>query len=58
MSFGHHMMDEDKYIFIREGVQIELENVNSIKDLRVSFDSHLKFDQYVHEKINKAYGIL
>ena len=58
MSFGHHTLEENKYYFIRGGVQIELENVNSIKDLGVSFDSRLKFDQHVHEKINKAYGIL
>ena len=41
-----------------EEIQIELENVNSIKDLEVSFDSHLNFDQHVHKKINKAYGNL
>jgi len=37
---------------------INLENVDSIKDLGVTFDSHLKFGLHINEKINKAYSIL
>jgi len=33
---------------------VELENVESIKDLGVLFDSHLKFALHIREKINKA----
>jgi len=35
--------------------KVELENVDSIKDLGVLFDSHLKFAPHLSEKINKAY---
>ena len=35
-----------------------MEKVNTIKDLGVTFDPHLKFDQHVHEKIKNAYSIL
>jgi hypothetical protein len=44
--------------FTHKGEQIELEAVNMMKDLGFMFDSCLKFDQHIHEKINKAYGIL
>jgi len=37
---------------------VELKNVESIKDLGVLFDSHLKFALHISEKINKAYSIL
>ena len=37
---------------------VELENVESIKDLGVIFDSHLKFELHMSEKIDKAYSIL
>jgi len=36
----------------------ELENIESIKDLGVTFDSRLKFSLHLNEKINKAYSIL
>ena len=35
-----------------------LENLDSIKDLGVTFDTHLKFGLHINEKINKAYSIL
>ena len=33
---------------------IEIENVNHIKDLGVTFDSKLRFDMHIQDKINKA----
>jgi len=36
----------------------ELENVESIKDQGVTFDSHLKFDLHINEKIYKPRRIL
>jgi len=36
----------------------ELENIQSIKDLGITFDSHLKFGIHINEKINKAYSVL
>ena len=35
-----------------------LEHLESIKDLGVLFDSKLKFDQHITEKVNKAYSVL
>ena len=35
-----------------------LENVNSFKDLGVTFDNNLIFDKQISEKINKAYSVL
>jgi len=35
-----------------------LENLDCIKDLGVTFDSHLKFGLHINEKVNKAYSIL
>jgi ribonuclease P/MRP protein subunit RPP40 len=51
-------LSANKYYFTHKGEQIEIEDVNIMKDLGVIFDSCLKFDQHIHEKINKAYGIL
>jgi len=36
----------------------ELENIESIKDLGVTFDSRLKFSLHINEKVNKADSIL
>jgi len=36
----------------------ELENIESIKELGVTFDSRFKFSLHINEKINKAYSIL
>jgi len=36
----------------------ELENIESIKDLGVTFDSSVKFSLHINEKINRAYSIL
>ena len=35
-----------------------IEKVDKIKDLGVVFDSRLKFDEHIHQKINKAYQML
>jgi hypothetical protein len=37
---------------------VNLEHVEIMKDLGVKFDSKLKFTDHIHEKINKAYGVL
>jgi len=50
VSFGRYTENTEHY-----GINnVELENVNSIKDLGVLFDSHLKFGLHISEKINKA----
>ena len=37
---------------------IDLDNIESIKDLGVIFDSHLKFKLHISDKVSKAYSIL
>jgi hypothetical protein len=37
---------------------VEIERVNTIKDLGVTFDTKLKFEDHIQEKINKASSIL
>jgi hypothetical protein len=43
-------LSANKYYFTHKGEQIEIEAVNTMKDLGVIFDSCLKFDQQIHEK--------
>jgi len=38
--------------------QNQLENVDSIKDLGVTFDVKLRFSDHINDKVNKAYGML
>lgn len=54
VSYGRHVDTSFKYYINAE----ELENLDSIKDLGVTFDSRLRFDLHVTEKINKANSIL
>ena len=35
-----------------------IDKVQTIKDLGVVFDSRLKFDEHIDEKVNKAYQML
>ena len=37
---------------------VQIEKINSIKDLGVVFDTKLKFDVHINEKINKAHSVL
>ena len=43
------------YYYIND---VQLEQLDSISDLGVHFDSQLKFDIHIDEKINKAYSFL
>ena len=52
--FGRHI-DNSFHFNIKN---INLENLDCIKDLGVTFDSHLKFGLHINEKVNKAYSIL
>ena len=58
VSFGHKIDFNNEY-YLRSNDSIEiLEHLASINDLGVKFDCYLKFDQHIHEKVNKAYSIL
>ena len=35
-----------------------IEKVDKMKDLGVVFNSRMKFDKHIHQKINKAYQML
>ena len=54
VSYGRHIEGTAHYSIDN----VELENVESIKDLGVTFDSHLMFELHMSEKNNKAYSIL
>jgi len=54
VSFGRYTENIEHYSINN----VELENVDSIKDLGVLFDSHLKFRLHIRDNINKAYIIL
>jgi len=47
VTFGRHI---DQY----SNNNIDLENVETIKDVGVTLDSHLKFDLHINEKVNKT----
>jgi len=36
----------------------EVEHLEYIKDLVVTFDSKLKFNYHINEKVNKSYSVL
>ena len=54
VSSGRHTDSSDHYSIN----SIELENLDSIKDLGVTFDSQLNFVTHINDKVNKAYSIL
>jgi hypothetical protein len=41
-----------------EGSVLVLDHLDSIKDLGVTFDTKLKFDKHIIEKVNKSYSVL
>lgn len=57
-GYSYHSLLANNYFSTHKGNQIELEAVNTMKDLGVIFYSCLKSDQHIHEKINKACCLL
>ena len=41
-----------------DGSPSVLDHLDSIKDLGVTFDSKLKFDLHINDKVNKSYSVL
>jgi len=58
VSYGHHIDSINDYYLHSEGSVSVLEHLNYIKDLRVTFDSELKCNLHIEEKVNKAYSVL
>ena len=54
VSYGRRV-DHDFPYYIKG---IEIEELDSIKDLGVTFNTNLKFDQDINEKVDKAYSFL
>ena len=52
VSYGRNV-DHSYHYYIND---VQLEQLDSISDLGVHFDSQLKFDNHIDEKINKAYS--
>jgi hypothetical protein len=53
VSYGRHINLDYFYYIENEESTYKLEKVDFIKDLGVTFDSQLKFDKHIYEKINK-----
>ena len=58
VSYGHHIDIINDYYLQSDGSMSVLEHLDFIKDLGVTFDSKLKFDHHINEKVNKAYSVL
>jgi ribonucleases P/MRP protein subunit RPP40 len=54
VSYGRNVLFDSQYTIGNENV----EKVNIIKDLGVTFDKSLKFKEHILEKINKAYSVI
>ena len=46
------------YYLQSDGSPSVLDHLDSIKDLGVTFDSKLKFDLHINDKVNKSYSVL
>jgi len=58
VSHGHHVDSITNCHLHSQGYVSVLEHLNYIKDLYVTFDSELKFNLHIDEKVNKAYSVL
>jgi len=57
VSYGHHLDFKNDHYLQSEGSISFLEHLDYIKDLSVTFDSKLKFDYHINEKVNKSYSV-
>jgi len=57
VSYGHNVVFKNDYYLQSEGSISVLEHLDYIKDF-VTFDSKLKFDHHINEKVNKSYSVL
>ncbi len=58
MTFHNRHKVDEKIEPIYTMGQSQLECVDNIKDLGVTFDGKFKFTEHVNDKVNKAYGML
>jgi hypothetical protein len=58
VSYGRRTVIDSDYTIMDSNSATKLQRQQDIKDLGVVFDSHLKFDIHINEKVNRAYSIL
>jgi len=58
VSYGHHLNFKNDYYLQCEGSISVFEHLDYIKALGVTFDSKLKFDYHIKEKVIKSYSVL
>jgi len=58
VSYGHHIDSVNDYYVHSNGSVSVLEHLYLYKNLGVTFDSGLKFNLLIAEKVNKAYSVL
>jgi hypothetical protein len=54
----NNLVNYDDYYLTLKNVTSKLSAVTSVKDLGVTIDDRLNFNEHIHTKINKAYSIL
>jgi len=57
VSYGHRLDFKNDYYLQSEGSISVLEHLEYIKDLGITFDSKLKCDYHINEKVNKSYSV-
>ena len=58
ISYGRSNSIKHNYSIENNNTSYFLQSADNIKDLGVIFDCKLKFDDHIHEKVNKAYSII
>jgi len=58
VTHGHRLHLKNDYYLQCEGSISVIEHLEYIKDLGVTFDSKLKLDYHINEKVNKSYSVL
>jgi ribonuclease P/MRP protein subunit RPP40 len=58
VSYGRHINHDYGYYIKENETCHTLQKVDTINDLGITFDMHLKFDEHIYAKINKAYSML
>ena len=54
----NNLVNYDDYYLTLKNITSKLSAVTSVKDLGVTIDDRLNFNEHIHTKINKAYSIL
>ena len=58
VSYGEKDNLGTDYYMSTNNIKYVIQKVNHIKDLGVTFDTNLSFQEHMQEKINKAYSVI